>query len=69
MFTGDEKEGKTLAFLVAGERETRVVLSIWVPRNPTGERIRRRLMAWRRWVEVCGYKREIRQRTITDEFD
>ena len=31
MFMGDEKEGKTLAFLVARERETRAVLSTVVP--------------------------------------
>ena len=33
MFMGDEKEGKTLAFLVARERETRAVLSTVVPRK------------------------------------
>ena len=46
MFMGDEKEGKTLAFLVARERETRAVLSTVVPRKTTGEWICRRLMAW-----------------------
>ena len=43
MFMGDEKEGKTLAFLVARERETRAVLSTVVPRKTTGEWICRRL--------------------------
>ena len=50
MFMGDEKEGKTLAFLVARERETRAVLSTVVPRKTTGEWICRRLMAWLREI-------------------
>ena len=50
MFMGDEKEGKTLAFLVARERETRAVLSSVVPRKTTGEGICRRLMAWLREI-------------------
>ena len=50
MFMGDEKEGKTLAFLVARERETRVVLSTVAPRKTTGEWICRRLMAWLREI-------------------
>ena len=37
MLTGDEKEGKTLASLVARERVTRAVLSTVVPRKTTGE--------------------------------
>ena len=37
MFMGDEKEGKTLAFVVARERETRDVLSTVVPRKTTGK--------------------------------
>ena len=39
-FMGDEKEGKTVAFFVARETETKV----WC-RGPTGECICRRLMA------------------------
>ena len=35
MFMRDEKEGKTLTFLVARERETRAVLSTVVPRKTT----------------------------------
>ena len=60
---GDEKEGKTLAFLVARERETRAVLITVVPRKMTGEWICRRLMAWLREIglEVCGHHREVRQ--------
>ena len=50
MFMGDEKEGETLAFLVARERETRAVLSTVVPRKTTGEWICRRLMAWLREI-------------------
>ena len=50
MFMGDEKKGKTLAFLVAREKETRAVLSTVVPRKTTGEWIWRRLMAWLREV-------------------
>ena len=56
MFMGDEKEGKTLAFLVARERETRAVLSTVVPRKTTGEWICRRLMGgferldWSLWT-------------------
>ena len=50
MFMGGEKEGKTLAFLVARERETRAVLSTVVPRKTTGEWICRRLMAWLREI-------------------
>ena len=50
MFTGDEKEGKTLAFLVAREREMRAVLSTVVPRKTTGEWICRRLIAWLREI-------------------
>ena len=50
MFMGDEKEGKTLAFLVARERTTRAVLSTVVPRKTTGEWICRRLMAWLREI-------------------
>ena len=46
MFMGDEKEEKTLAFLVARERETSAVLSTVVPRKTTGEWVCRRLMAW-----------------------
>ena len=46
----DEKEGKTLAFLVARERETRAVLSTVVPRKTMGEWICRRLMAWLREI-------------------
>ena len=45
MFIGDEKEGKTLAFLVARERETRAVISTVVPRKTTGEWRCRRSMA------------------------
>ena len=71
MFMGDEKEGKTLAFLVARERETRAVLSTVVPRKTTGEWICRRLMAWLREiglesVDIIG---EVRQRTGVDKFD
>ena len=33
MFMGDEKEGETLAFLLARERETRAVLSTVAPRE------------------------------------
>ena len=50
VFMGDEKEGKTLAFLVAKERETRAVLSTVVPRKTTGEWICRSLMAWPREI-------------------
>ena len=50
MFMGDEKEGKTLAFLVARERATRTVLSTVVPTNSTGQRICRRLLAWLREI-------------------
>ena len=50
MFMGDERERKTLAFLVARERETRAVLSTVVPRKTTGEWICRRLMAWLREI-------------------
>ena len=50
MFMGEEKEGKTLAFLVPRERETRAVLSAMVPRKTTGEWICRRLMAWLREI-------------------
>ena len=32
MFMGDEKEGATLAFLVAREKETKAVFSTVVPR-------------------------------------
>ena len=46
----DEKEGKTLVFLVARERETRAVLSTVVPRKTMGEWICRRLMAWLREI-------------------
>ena len=45
MFMGDEKEGKTLAFLVARERERRAVLNTVVPRKTTGDWLCRRLMA------------------------
>ena len=45
-----EKEGKTLAYLVAREKETRAVLSTVVPRKTTGEWICRRLMAWLREI-------------------
>ena len=71
MFMGHEKEGKTLAFLVAREKETRAVLSTVVPRKTTGEWICRRLMAWasRDWTGVCGHHREVRQRTGVDKFD
>ena len=71
MFMGDEKEGKTLAFLVARDRKTRAVLSTGVPRKTTGEWICRRLMAWpsRDWTGVCGHHREVRQRTGVDKFD
>ena len=47
---GDEKEGKTLAFLVATGRETKAVFSTVVPRKTTGEWICRRLMAWLREI-------------------
>ena len=50
MFMGNDKEGKTLAFLVAKEREARAVLSTVVPRKTTGQWICRRLMAWRREI-------------------
>ena len=50
MCMGDEKEGKTLAFLVATEMETRAVLTTVVPRRTTGEWICRRLMAWLREI-------------------
>ena len=50
MFMGDEMEGKTLAFLVARERETRAVLSTVVPRKTKDEWICQRLMAWLREV-------------------
>ena len=50
MFMGGEKKGKTLAFLVARERETRAVLNTVVPRKTTGDWICRRLMAWRREI-------------------
>ena len=50
MFMGDEKEGKTLAFLAARKRETKAVLSTLVPRKTTGEWICRRLMAWLREI-------------------
>ena len=50
MFTGNEKEGKTLAFLVARGRETRAVLSSVVPMKTTGEWICPRLMAWLREI-------------------
>ena len=71
MFMGDEKEGKTLAFLVARERETRVVLSMVVPRKTTGEWICRRLMAWLREIglESVDIIVEVRQRTGVDKFD
>ena len=36
MFTGNEKEGKTWAFLFAREKVTKAVLSIVVPRKSTG---------------------------------
>ena len=52
MFMGDEKEEKTLAFLVARERETGAVLSTVVPRKTMGEWICRRLMAWLREMEL-----------------
>ena len=54
MFMGDEKEGKTLAFLVARERETRAVLSTVVPRRTAGEWIWRRLMAWLREIGLVS---------------
>ena len=44
-FMGDEKEGKTLACLVARERATKAVLSTVIPRQSAGEWICRRLMA------------------------
>ena len=50
MFMGDEKEGKSSAFLVARERGTRAVLSAVVPRKTTGEWICRRLIAWLREI-------------------
>ena len=52
MLMRDEKEGKTLAFLVAREREreTRDELSTVVPRKTMGERTCRRLMAWLREI-------------------
>ena len=49
-FMGDEKEGETLAFLVARDRETRDVLSTVVPRKTTREKKCRRLMAWFREI-------------------
>ena len=52
MFIVDEKEGKTLAFLFARERESRAVLSTVVPRKTTGEWICRRPMAWLRVIEL-----------------
>ena len=45
MFMGDEKEWKTLAFVVARERATNAVLSTVVPRKSTGDWICRTLMA------------------------
>ena len=72
MFMGDEKEGKTLAFLVARERETRAVLSTVAPRKTTGEWNCRRLVAWLREIAldgVRGHHREVRQRTGVDKFD
>ena len=48
MFMVDEKEGNTLALLVAEERATRVALGTVVPRKTTGEWTCRRLAAWLR---------------------
>ena len=71
MFMGDEKEGKTLAFLVARERATRTVLSTVVPTKSTGQRICRRLMAWLREIglEFVDIIVKIRQRTGSDKLD
>ena len=57
IFMGDEKEGKTLSFLVAIERETRAVLSTVVPRKTTGDWICRRWrgfvsLGWNRWTSL-----------------
>ena len=67
----DEKEWKTLAFLVARERATRAVLSTVVPRKSTGDWMRRRLIAWLRQIvlEFGGHHREVRQRASADECD
>ena len=71
VFTGDEKEGETLAYWVVRERATRAVLSTVFLRKSTGEWIRRRLVAWLREnrVEVCGRHRAVRQRASADQFD
>ena len=50
MFMGEEKEGSTLAFLVARERETKAVFCTVVPRKSTDEWICKRLMAWLREI-------------------
>ena len=62
MFMGDEKEGQTLAFLVAREREKISVLSAVVLRKTTGEWSRRKCKACHSQEESCrrGNDREDR---------
>ena len=45
VFMGEEMEGKTFAFLVARERETRAVLCTVVPRTSAADWMCRRLLA------------------------
>jgi hypothetical protein len=52
MFMGEEKDGRTLAMVVAKERDSKAIMCTVTPRKSTGEWISKRLMAWTREVGV-----------------
>ena len=67
IFMGDEKEGKTLAFLVAREGCTQFGGSEEDDGRMDLPKIHG--VASRGWAGVRGHHREVRQRTVDDEFD
>ena len=54
MFMGEEISGKTIALLVARERDTRATMCTVVPNKTTGEWIIRRVMSWLKEIG-CEY--------------
>ena len=70
MFTGNEKEGKTWAFLFAREKVTKAVLSTVVPRKSTGDDLPKvHGVSTRNRSGVRGHHREAGQGASLDAFD